>query len=153
MNKVMLSIATILLFTLAAFSQTNTTDPSAAQDTQSTSPSMQETPQSNSGTMGNSGNTNTEKKIKGCVAQQNGQYVLETKHGKAIPLSGADVSAHVGHTVALHGMWASSAGSATSAGSSASAGQSFDVTKIDMISESCSTKGNMSGSGSPTPQQ
>ncbi len=61
-----------------------------------------------------SGATNSQKKIKGCVAQQNGQYVLETKHGRSVPLSGQDVSAHVGHTVALHGTWsAASTGSQT----------------------------------------
>jgi hypothetical protein len=100
-----------------------------------------------------SGAKNSERKIKGCVAQENGQYVLQTKRGKSVPLSGQDVSAHVGHTVALHGTWAAAAaGSQTSTGMGA--GNSFDVTKVDMISDSCNMKGNMSpGSGSATPQQ
>lgn len=154
MNKVMLSLATVLLFTLAAFSQTSTTEPSGAQGTQNSSPAMQETPQTgNSGMNGSTANT-SQKKIKGCVAQQNGQYVLETKHG-AIPLSGQDVSAHVGHTVALHGTWTSSAaGTPSSTTSTQAAGQGFDVTKVDMISESCNMKGNMgAGSSGTTPQQ
>lgn len=151
MKKIMLPFATVLLFALATFAQTNSPDATpGAQGTQSASPSMQQTP-SNDTSM--SGSKNSEKKIKGCVAQENGQYVLQTKHGKSIPLSGQDVSAHAGHTVALHGMWASaSTGSQTSTGMAP--GNSFDVTKVDMISDSCNMKGNMStGSGNATPQQ
>lgn len=151
MKKIILPFATVLLFALASFAQTTATpDPNTGtQGTQSASPSMQQAP-SNDSSM--SGATNSEKKIKGCVSQQNGQYVLETKHGKSIPLSGQDVSAHVGHTVALHGTWAAaSTGTQTSTGMSS--GNSFNVSKVDMISESC-TKGSMSsGSGSATPQQ
>lgn len=153
MKKIMLPFATVLLFALATFAQTTATpDPNAGtQGTQSASPSMQQAP-SNDTSMSGAAN-NSEKKIKGCVAQQNGQYVLETKHGKSVPLSGQDVSAHVGHTVALHGTWAAaSAGSQTSTGMSA--GNSFNVSKVDMISDSCSMKGNTStGSGTATPQQ
>ena len=143
----MLPFATVLLFALATFAQTDATP--GAQGTQSASPSMQQAP-SNDTSM--SGANNSEKKIRGCVAQQNGQYVLETKRGKSVPLSGQDVSAHVGHTVALHGTWAAAAaGSQTSTGMNA--GRSFEVTKVDMISESCTIKGNTStGPGSATPQ-
>ncbi len=151
MKKIMLPFATVLLFALATFAQTNSPDATpGAQGTQSSSPSMQQTPSNDTGM---SGASNSEKKIKGCVAQQNGQYVLETKHGKSVPLSGQDVSAHVGHTVTLHGTWAAaSTGAQTSTGMGS--GNSFAVTKVDMISDSCSMKGNMStGSGSATPQQ
>jgi len=155
MKKIMLPFATVLLFALATFAQTTATPDSTpgAQGTQSESPSMQQTP-SNGSSMG--GSMHSEKEIKGCVAQQNGQYVLETKHGKSIALSGQDVSAHVGHTVALHGTWAAASANSQSAGSQTStgmsSGNSFNVTKVDMISDSC--KGNMSnGSGSATPHQ
>lgn len=153
MKKIMLPFATVLLFALATFAQTNSPDATpSAQGTQSSSPSMQQQSPSNDSSMSGAAN-NAEKTIKGCVAQQNGQYVLETKHGKSVPLSGQDVSAHVGHTVALHGSWAAaSTGSQTSTGMSS--GNSFNVTKVDMISESCSMKGDTStGSGSATPQQ
>jgi hypothetical protein len=153
MKKIMLPFATILLFSLATFAQTTATPDATpgAQGTQSSSPSMQQAP-SNDTSM--SGATNSQKKIKGCVAQQNGQYVLETKHGRSVPLSGQDVSAHVGHTVALHGTWsAASTGSQTSAGMAS--GNSFNVSKVDMLSDNCnSMKGNMStGSNGNTPQQ
>lgn len=159
MNKFMLSLATLLLFSFSGFAQT-TTDPNAGtQGTQSSSPAMQQQQPGASDQSGMNGanSNNSEKKIKGCVAQQNGQYVLETKHGKTIALSGTDVSAHVGHTVALHGTWAGTSASAstqTSTGNAESSGQSFNVTKVDMISDNCSMKGNMSsGSNSNTPQQ
>ena len=155
MKKLMLSFATIVLFSLTALAQTSTTpDPNSSQGTQSASPSMQQ-PDTQAGSTGMNGNATdtSEKKIKGCVAQQNGQYILQTKHGKSVPLSGQDVSAHVGHTVALHGMWAnSSAGTQTSTNSAGSAG-SFQVTKVDMISDSCTMSSNSTGSTSPTPQQ
>ncbi|HEY1464404.1 MAG TPA: hypothetical protein VGF44_13390, partial [Terriglobales bacterium] len=77
----------------------------------------------------------------------------QTKHGKSVPLSGQDVSAHVGHMVALHGMWGGSAATQTST-SSADAGGSFQVTKVDMISDSCTASSNKSmGSTGNTPQQ
>jgi hypothetical protein len=151
MKKIMLCFATTLFFTLMTFAQNPTN--SGTQGTESSSPSMQQSTPDQSMQNGNTGTTanNTEKKVKGCVAQQNGQYVLETHHGKTIPLSGEDVSAHVGHTVEVHGMWASSsAGTATASGTSA---KSFDVTKVDMISDSCSMKGSTgTGSSSTTPQ-
>jgi hypothetical protein len=158
MKKLMLCCTSIMLFSLVSFAQTSTTPDSnstpSSQGTQSASPSMQQ-PDTQAGSTGMNGNATdtSEKKIKGCVAQQNGQYVLQTKHGKSVPLSGQDVSAHVGHTVALHGMWASSsAGTQTSTSPAGSAG-SFEVTKVDMISDSCTMSSNSTGSTSPTPQQ
>ena len=92
-----------------------------------------------------------EKKMKGCIQSQGGQYVLETHKGKSIPLTGADVAAHVGHTVALHGTWSSgSSATATSSGSMGSndstmgasgSGHAFNVTSVDMISETCNMGG------------
>jgi hypothetical protein len=102
------------------------------------------------GTMGPSeqntgGKTAGEKKLKGCVQSQGGQYVLETKKGKAVNLAGQDVSAHVGHEVAVKGNWESGGGagmtSSSSTGKEAGAGKTFNVTSVDMISESCGGKG------------
>jgi hypothetical protein len=97
-----------------------------------------------------------EKKMKGCITSEGGQYALQDKHGKSTPLSGQDLSAHVGHEVTVHGTWgggssdasAASSGSA-SGGSSGSmgSGKSFNVTNVDMISESC-TSSKTKGSGS-----
>lgn len=152
MNKLMLSFATLLLFTLTGFAQSTANPNSGMQGTQDSSPAMQQqqTPSSDSGM----NNSNMPKKLRGCIAQQNGQYVLQTKHGKTIPLSGQDVSAHVGHTVALHGTWAgSNAGTQTSTGAASDAASSFEVTKVDMISDSCNAGGAPSGSNNTTPQQ
>ena len=95
------------------------------------------------------GNTAShEKKLKGCVQSQGGQYVLESKKGKAVALTGQDVSAHVGHEVAVKGMWekgGSSSMSSTAAGASGSSAsttneKTFNVTSVDMISDTCGGK-------------
>ena len=91
------------------------------------------------------------KTLKGCVESQAGQYVLETKKG-SIPLTGQDVSAHVGHEVKVKGNWekgASSAG-ATSTESSAMS-KTFNVSNVDMVSENCKIKSKgTSGMGTGT---
>ena len=43
--------------------------------------------------------------IQGCVQSHGGSYVLKTKNGEEIALTGADVYAHVGHEVQLKGDW------------------------------------------------
>src|ERR1041385_866057 len=93
----------------------------------------------------------SEKKIKGCVQSQGGRYVLETKKGKAIALTGQDVSAHVGHEVAVKGTWETGSAGSSAAASSGGSEKMFNVASVDMISSSCSgkTKGSsgMNNSG------
>jgi hypothetical protein len=110
-----------------------------------------------------------EKKLKGCVQSQGGQYVLETKKGKTVNLAGQDVSAHVGHEVSVKGTYEaggmSGASSTSGSGKEAGSEKIFNVASVDMISDSCGGKskgssGNMgaspsgssypSGSGSST---
>ena len=93
----------------------------------------------------------SEHKMKGCVQSQGGQYMLETKKGKMIALSGQDVSAHVGHEVSVKGTWenggSSSASPASSSSGSMASGKTFNVTSVDMISDTCKIKGSSSNSG------
>jgi hypothetical protein len=89
-----------------------------------------------------------EKKLKGCIKSEGGQTVLEEKGGKSIPLTGTDVSAHNGHEVAVHGTWESASAASSSGGASAKGGRAFNVTSVDMISESCSAGGKKGKSGS-----
>jgi len=91
-------------------------------------------------------NSMSEKKIKGCVQSQGGQYTLETKKGKTVALTGQDVSAHVGHEVEVKGTWDKGM-SATSSGSTGASSKTLNVTEVRMISDTCSGKG-MSHSGS-----
>lgn len=93
-----------------------------------------------------------EKKLKGCVQSQAGQYVLETKHGKSVALAGQDVSAHVGHEVAVKGTWESgnaSGMSSTSTSGASNAGEKrFNVTNVEMISDTCKgSKKTSTGTG------
>ncbi len=160
MKKSLMCVCTIFVFFMAAaVAQTNApneTPSQASQGTQSSSPSMSQGTNPG-GTMAGDNTTNstgtmkTEKKMKGCIQSQGSQYVLQTKHGKDIMLSGQDVSAHVGHEVTVNGMWESGASdmSNTSAGGASPSGKSFNVTSVDMISETCSmgkhAKSGMSG--------
>jgi hypothetical protein len=99
----------------------------------------------------NTGANKGEKKLKGCVQSQAGQYVLETKKGKAVALAGQDVSAHVGHEVAVKGTWESgnaSGMSSTSTSGSNAGEKTFNVTDVEMISDTCKgSKKNSTGTG------
>jgi hypothetical protein len=93
-----------------------------------------------------------EKKLKGCVQSQSGQYVLESKHGKTVMLTGQDLSAHVGHEVKVKGTWESGGSSAMSSTSTAGASntgeKTFNVTNVEMVSETCKDNGNSSNNNS-----
>lgn len=170
MKKVMLSILVTFAFCAAtAFAQ------AGAQGTQRSSPTMgspnsqqqqpgmsqpgatpdqtSPTAQTDQTTPNQKANETSGKTLKGCVESQGGQYMLETKKG-SIPLTGQDVSAHVGHEVKVKGAWekASAAGSATSTESSSGSmsGKSFNVASVDMVSENCKVKGKGSSSGMGT---
>jgi hypothetical protein len=161
MKQMWVSLITACLFFAAAVVAQTSPSGGHPQGTTSSSPAMNGQPGSpNSGMdqsgsqpgvsdnqsgnpSGNGGSLKAEKKMKGCVASQGGQYVLETKKGKAVPLSGQDISAHVGHEVAVHGTWgegSSNSMSSTSAGSGADSGKTLKVTSIDMISNTCGGK-------------
>ena len=115
-----------------------------------TQPGMSQTQTDQTANPSQTRNEKSEKHLKGCVQSQGGQYVLETKRGKAVPLTGQDVSAHVGHEVAVKGSWESGAGTAVSSSAGGKTSEkTFNVASVEMISESCSgkTKGS-SGMGS-----
>ena len=167
MSRFVLSIVTALAFSVGmAFAQTSSTP--GAQGTQRSSPGMQQpqpgqpgmnepgaNPQmtpSDQNTSGTNQTGKSEKKLKGCVQSQGGQYSLETRKGKEVALTGQDVSAHVGHEVELKGNWENGGNAGMSQSSSGNAGEkTFNVTDVKMISDSCSGKsgkGNSSGMGS-----
>jgi hypothetical protein len=110
--------------------------------------------------------TKGEKKLKGCIESQGGQYTLKEKSGKEVKLTGsADLASHVGHEVTVHGSYQPSAGSsatntssekmpsssgsttANPTSSTSSSEQEFMVTKIDHESDTCKIKGASSESG------
>ena len=170
MMKSLLSVAASLIF-FAAVSVAQSTPADSSQGTQGSSPTSQQDPSvgqgssagQSSGSMGQDSSTMSqgsemkgEKKMKGCIRSEGGQYSLEDKHGKTTPLSGQDLSAHVGHEVTVHGMLASgssSGASETASGSMGSSGKSLNVTKVDMISETCSLDKNKSKSSSDSMQK
>src|SRR5882724_3765421 len=151
-------IATIfaLVFGLAAVAQTTPGNPQATP--QGTNPSAQpQTTPPPSPDMSSSGNqsaateTKGEKKLKGCIQSEGGKYILQDKHGKDVALTGSqDFASHVGHTVTIHGTFASGSDASSSGGASptasgsggmsASTGQQFMVSKLDMVSETCGSE-------------
>ena len=167
MNRLLLMLATCLAFTAASMAQgTQQKSPNPTYPPADSSPSMQQ--DSQPGSMANSENKG-QKKIKGCIRSENGKYVLESKHHKTISLTGSeDFAPHVGHTVTVHGNFlngSKSAGAmsqntgtgtsstgAPSAGAASGEGSDFQVTKMDMVSDSCTlenqkgTKGDMGSS-------
>jgi hypothetical protein len=178
MKKFLMCSCTALVFLVAsAVAQTSSpTDPTTpnTQGTQSSSPSMGQQGASqgsmSQGSMSGDSTNSTMKadktKMKGCIQSQGGQYILQTKRGKDVMLSGQDVSAHVGYEVTLHGTWEAAGGntsgmSNTSSANASPSGKSFNVTSVDMISDTCTTgKANdknsgtgMSGPGTIPPQQ
>ena len=127
-----------------------------------------------SGKQGSSSEAKGEKKLKGCIESQGGQYVLREKNGKEVGLTGsADFAQHVGHTVTVHGtpekggsMGSSSGNNSSQASSStsgmgssaSSSGEQFMVSKVDHVSDTCkfdkgskSSKGEGAGSSTTGP--
>lgn len=95
-----------------------------------------------------------DKKLKGCIQSSGGQYLLEEKKGKMVNLnSSQDLSAHVGHMVAVRGIFAAKGSSDTASTSSSSpsnagSGRVFYVDSVDMISDTCPASKNKASSGS-----
>lgn len=165
MKKFMLSIlVTFALCAATAFAQ------AGAQGTQRSSPNMgspnqqppgatqpgmgQDQTSPNAQTDQNTANhENTEKSLKGCVESEGGQYVLATKKGHSVPLAGQDVSAHVGHEVKVKGTWEKgTSATSTESTSTAASGKTFNVSSVDMVSETCKmkSKGSSSTTGTGT---
>jgi hypothetical protein len=107
---------------------------------------------SSQGTMGSQGSSSTQgsaatkgekqHKVKGCIRSEGGSYVLEDGHGKTFALNSTeDLSAHVGHEVVVHGTESAGGGSAVSGGSAGAGEKTINVSKIDMVSDTCKMGG------------
>jgi len=139
-----LTIAATLAFGLCALAQQKpsndprTAPPGADPNTMPT----QQTPDTASSPQTSASDSKGDKKLKGCLRSQGGSIVLEEKKGKQVALTGGqDLAAHVGHTVVVHGSYAGAAGApgtATSTAGASGAGDQFTVSRIDMVSETCS---------------
>jgi hypothetical protein len=181
MKRVLFTLAVVLVFGLASLAQ-STTPSSQESGTQSTNPTTGSASSTNSsdqsgsqssasGSMGQSSSSTTskkgEKKLKGCIQSEGGQYVLQEKGGKQVQLTGsADLASHVGHQVTVHGTYEGASGAASTSSNekmpsasgsttanpsmSTSSGEQFMVSKIDHESDTCKIKGASSGSASST---
>src|SRR5947209_17887971 len=166
MKKLSLSICLACAFFVA--SAVAQMAPGGSQGSQNSSPSMsqpsqQQQPggmnQPDANTPGTQTDQNTanqnqnsgEHKLKGCVQSQGGQYMLETKKGKQVALTGQDVSAHVGHEVKVKGTWENGGGmSAASSNSGNSSGGDEKTSKVineKIVTDSCDGKGSSGSMG------
>lgn len=93
-----------------------------------------------------------EHKVKGCIRSEGGSYALEDAHGRTYALNSTeDLSAHVGHEVVVHGTESAGGGSAVSGGSAGAGEKTINVSKVDMVSDTCKLGGgkhSKSSSGS-----
>lgn len=160
MRKISLSVCLALAFFVA--SAVAQMAPGGSQGSQSSSPGASQQGQYPSQQPGagqtttdqnaaNQNQANGEHTLKGCVQSQGSSYVLETKKGKDVALTGQELSAHVGHEVAVKGTWESGGGmSSTSSSNAGGAEKTFNVTSVKPISDTCkgkSSSGNMGNSG------
>jgi hypothetical protein len=80
--------------------------------------------------------------IQGCLSQEGAYYYLTDSSGKKIHLVGynsKEIAGHVGHTVAIIGMWTIKTTDTTVQGSESTAKESqvFKVKSVKQISDSC----------------
>lgn len=157
MKKTMMAMT--MMFALGCFAQTSSTGSNSGSTAgqNSGASSSGNTSSDQNGSMNSSGSMNGnqsmsggsmkgDKTLKGCVQSQNGNYMLEEKHGKMVMLTGSDLSAHVGHMVKVHGMWQSSSmssGSTSGSMSQSSSGSTDNSGSTDHMG----SMGNSSNGG------
>lgn len=152
MSKVFLCAALLLLSVSWVVAQQDSTSPSSAGSQAGSSASQSSTAQTGSST--SSGNETT---IQGCLSGSAGSYTLTDNAGISYQLTGdtSQLAKHVNEEVSIRGTQsaASAAGSSanpstsannpsSSAGSSTSgaSAQSFSVTHVKKISDTCPSK-------------
>ena len=161
MKKLAISLIVGFAFSVVAAVAQTGTDPSQGSAVSSPSatqsaPAQQPGYSPSDSAAGQTGQTSSgttpaekgEKKLRGCVQSQGGQYVLESKKGKTVALTGQDVSAHVGHEVSVKGSWETAGAGTGVSTAGASSEKTFNVSSVEMISESCSGKSSKGNSGS-----
>ena len=143
-KQIKLSTACFFLWGLTAVAQRPGNPPAGTQDPRAVSRSIDAFPNA---AQTSAADIAGEQVLQGCVSLQGGRYVLQRSRGETVtPAGDQDLSAHVGHTVALHGNYAPAGSGAgrppdsttTSPGSSEPSSPKFVVTKIDVVSETCS---------------
>lgn len=152
-----LALPFVLAVGLSAIAQ----DTNSSSNPQATSPSTSSSQASSSSTASNSGQ---QASVEGCIVRQQTDYFLQPENGSPIKLNSTeDLSKHVGHHVRVEGSensmgssssntsgGSSSASNPASTSSSSNANQEIQVTRVQMISETCpaniQNKINQSGS-------
>jgi hypothetical protein len=128
MKKILPMLVTCLMLSVASRAQGTQQAPPGSSE--HSAPSMQQDSQPSS--MASSANKG-DKIITGCLRSNNGKYMLQGKHQKTIWLTGSeDLAPHLGHIVAVHGIFMSS-----TEVSSAGRVSDFQVKQIDMFADRC----------------
>ena len=144
MKRTVLTIAATLAFGLCALAQQKpSNDPRTAPPgaDPNTMPTPQQTPDTASSPQTSASDSKGDKKLKGCLRSQGGSIVLEEKKGKQVALAGSGKifsPLTLGTPSPVHGSYAGAAGAPGTATSTAGAGDQFTVSRIDLVSETCS---------------
>ena len=163
MRKLSLLTAVLLLSCAWAVAQTSPSSPDSTQNPSSTQPSAQNpsstSPSTSSPSTSNPSSTMPQSQqpetsatshsgsekgnaVEGCLSGSAGNFTITDASGTTYQLAGdtSKLSDHVGHEVKVWGESGGSSASASGATSSASSQPTLNVTKVKMISSSCSTK-------------
>ena len=133
MKKMLIAVGVMYLCTMPGFAQDSMkSDSSMKQDS---TMSGDNTAKKHHKGMG----MNKEKTMTGCIEASGDEYMLKTKNGKSMELmSTEDLKPHVGHMVTVTGM--KTMGTEKSEGGadkSKNMEAHFKVTKMEMVSETC----------------
>ena len=159
MRKALLCIAVLLAFGLTAVAQDTGTSGQSSTSTTTTKTTKTKRSKKAASDTSAAGETGASaaktSTITGCIEKSGDDYMIKNgRHKKGVKVTGSDdLSAHVGHTVKLTGTWASASAASTTGtgetkgGGTKMANREFNETKVDMVSESCTTGASKSASG------
>ncbi len=162
MQRILLLAAILLLsatWMVAQSSSSSSSSPSSSSQTSGTSATPGTTGQSGSSSsqsgMSSTSSTGSETSVQGCLTGSNGNYTLTDNAGTAYQLTGdnSDLSKHVNEEVSVRGTQSGSASPSTSsssasgssnstsptAGAAGVSAQSFSVTTVKKVSDTCTS--------------
>jgi hypothetical protein len=146
-NQIGMMAASILLAGATAFAQKPNHPLNGTQDTKP----IPQTPESqNPSAQTPAADTASEQILQGCISSKGGKYFLRGGDGESVMLVGnQNFGLHLDHNVAVHGAFTNSNSEASKPVDSASgrAGEpvhEFTVTKLEMVSENCSSDQSVS---------
>jgi hypothetical protein len=131
MKRVFLLMVVALLFCFTAAAQTSDTSSTKSSKKSKSTTTTSSTSETSGGAAKAHAKGNT---VTGCVGGSAGSYTLTNgRYKNGVAVSGSDdLAPHIGHTVKLTGSWSEDK-------------KTFNETKVDMVSASCTAGGGKKG--------